>query len=76
MFGEVERVGKDGGKVGVMLAMYIVEISCEYMFKEDVLVKYAGKFEEVLMKGLSHPDPDVQASSFKSLTVYLIQIES
>jgi hypothetical protein len=59
-----------------MLAMYIIEISCDYSFREDVLVKHASQFEQILMKGLSHADPDVQASSFKSLTAYLMSIRS
>ena len=63
-------------KLGLVLAMYMIEISCEFVFSEEILVKHSAQFEQILMKGLSHTDLDLQVASFKSLTVFMMEIYS
>lgn len=51
--------------------MYMVEITCEYSFDDDLLIKYSSDLSTIFSKYLEDANIDVRVSTFKSLCVFL-----
>ena len=50
---------------------YLIEISCESAFEDDLMLKNASILDGIFQKGMEDEINEVRASAFKTLTIFL-----
>ncbi len=55
--------------------MYFIEISCEAAFNDSLLINYSSNLIALFNKGLTDPANEIQVAAFKTLTIFLSNIQ-
>jgi importin-5 len=58
-----------------LATMYLVEITCESAFNDQLLLGYSAQLIALFDKGLADPANEVQVATFKTLTIFLSTIQ-
>ena len=53
---------------------YLIEISCECSFDDELHLQHAGSLDAIFQKGLSDESNEVKVAAFKTLTIFLSSI--
>lgn len=54
--------------------MYLIEITCESAFNDNLLIGYSSQIIAIFDRGFADPTNEVQVATFKTLTNFLSTI--
>lgn len=58
-----------------MALFYLIEVSCECSFDDNLHMQHAGSLEALFQRGLNDESNQVKVAAFKTLTIFLSSIE-